>query len=236
MKEKEKVVLDYCIKDIEYRIKSCESSYEKEDFNEKVSDFRAFIFSMGSSMDIIRNEIFEDYKQNKKWKYFNDIFDIKNDKKQDIRSCEIRGDFKNHLSNNYTDQNKRQRILEIMENLGIIISNDKYYFIAQKFSKGKIEEKKISLWDIYNSLKHSCYPRKPNTYAYFKDDIVGYKGEMLLNISTTEGEYSFEIFGGWVAFEGAEELAKSKENPYLKMIKDIGNYIIKNLTDMQEVI
>ena len=43
----------------------------------------------GSSMDIIRNEIFEDYKQNKKWKYFSDIFDINNDKKQDIRSCEI---------------------------------------------------------------------------------------------------------------------------------------------------
>jgi hypothetical protein len=44
----------------------------------------------GSGMDIIRNEIFEDYKQNKKWKYFSDIFDIKNDKKEDIRSCEIK--------------------------------------------------------------------------------------------------------------------------------------------------
>ncbi|MBL5982240.1 hypothetical protein NAAC61_09700 [Petrotoga sp. 8T1HF07.NaAc.6.1] len=87
MKEEEKEVLDYCIKDIEYRIKSCENSYEKGDFNEKVSDFRAFIFSVGSSMDIMRNEIFEDYNQNKKRKYFSDIFDIKNDKKQDIRSC-----------------------------------------------------------------------------------------------------------------------------------------------------
>lgn len=236
MKEKEKEVLDYCIKDIEYRIKSCESSYEKGDFNEKVSDFRAFIFSLGSSMDIMRNEIFEDYNQSKKRKYFSDIFDIKSDKKQDIRSCKIRDDFRNYLSNNYTDQNKKQKILEIMENLGIIISNDKYYFIAQKFSKGKIEEKKISLWDIYNSLKHSCYPRKPNTYAYFMDDIVGYKGEMLLIIHTIKGEYSFEIFGGWVAPEGLEEYAKSKENPYLKMIKDIGNYIIINLKALEEVI
>jgi len=66
MKEEEKVVLEYCIKDIEYKIKSCENSYEKEDFNEKASDFRAFIFSVGSSMDIMKNEIFEDYKQNKK--------------------------------------------------------------------------------------------------------------------------------------------------------------------------
>ncbi|POZ89524.1 hypothetical protein [Petrotoga halophila] len=236
MKEKEKEVLDYCIKDIEYRIKSCESSYEKGDFNEKVSDFRAFIFSLGSSMDIMRNEIFEDYNQSKKRKYFSDIFDIKSDKKQDIRSCRIRDDFRNYLSNNYTDQNKKQKILEIMENLGIIISNDKYYFTAQNFSKGKIEKKKISLWDIYNSLKHSCYPRKPNTYAYFKDELVGYKGEMLLSISTTEGEYSFEIFGGWVPFEGAEEDAKNKENPYLKMIKDIGNYIIRNLKALEEVI
>ena len=236
MKEEEKVVLDYCIKDIEYRIKSCESSYEKGDFNEEVSDFRAFIFSVGSSMDIMRNEIFEDYKQNKKRKYFSDIFDIKNDKKQDIRSCEIRGDFRNYLSNNYTDQNKRQKILEIMEDLGKIISNDKYYFFAQNFSKGKIEKKKISLWDIYNSLKHSFYPRKPNTFGMWVDDIVGYKGEMLLIIHTTEGEYSFEIFGGWVAPEGAEEYAKSKENPYLKMIKDFGNYIIKNLQALHEVI
>jgi len=236
VKEEEKVVLDYFIKDIEYRIKSCESSYEKEDFNEKVSDFRAFIFSVGSSMDIMRNEIFEDYKQNKKRKYFIDIFDIKNDKKQDIRSCEIRGDFKNYLSNNYTDRNKRQKIIEIMENLGIIISNDKYYFIAQNFSKGKIEKKKISLWDIYNSLKHSCYPRKPNTLGMWLNELVGYKGEMLLSISTTEGEYSFEIFGGWVTFEGFEEEAKNKENPYLKMIKDIGNYIIRNLKALEEVI
>jgi hypothetical protein len=236
MKEEEKVVLDYCIKDIEYRIKSCESSYEKGDFNEEVSDFRAFIFSVGSSMDIMRNEIFEDYKQNKKRKYFSDIFDIKNDKKQDIRSCEIRGDFRNYLSNNYTDQNKRQKILEIMEDLGKIISNDKYYFIAQNFSKGKIEKKKISLWDIYNSLKHSFYPRKTNTITMRVDDLVGYKGEMLLIISTTEGEYSLEIFGGRIAFEGAEEYAKSKENPYLNMIKDLGNYIIKNLQALREVI
>ncbi|POZ92381.1 hypothetical protein, partial [Petrotoga halophila] len=75
-----------------------------------------------------------------------------------------------------------------------------------------------------------------NTYAYFMDDIVGYKGEMLLIIHTIKGEYSFEIFGGWVAFEGAEELAKSKENPYLKMIKDFGNYIIKNLQALEDVI
>jgi hypothetical protein len=236
VKEEEKEVLDYCIKDIEYRIKSCENSYEKGDFNEKVSDFRAFIFSVGSSMDIMRNEIFEDYNQNKKRKYFSDIFDIKNDKKQDIRSCEIRGDFKNYLSNNYTDRNKRQKIIEIMENLGIIISNDKYYFIAQNFSKGKIEKKKISLWDIYNSLKHSCYPRKPNTLGMWLNELLGYKGEMLLSISTTEGEYSFEIFGGWVTFEGFEEEAKNKENPYLKMIKDIGNYIIRNLKALEEVI
>jgi len=236
MKEEQKVVLDYCIKDIEYRIKSCESSYEKENFNGKVSDFRAFIFSMGSSMDIVRNEIFEEYKQNKKRKYFSDIFDIKNDKKQDIKRCKIRGDFKNYLSDNYTDQNKRQKILELLENLGKIISNDKYYFTARNFSKGKFEEKKISLWDIYNSLKHSCYPRKPNTIGMWVDDILGYKGEMLLNISTTEGEYSFEIFGGWLAPEGAEEYSKSKENPYLKMIKDFGNYIIRNLRALREVI
>lgn len=236
MKEKEKEVLDYCIKDIEYRIKSCENSYEKGDFNEKVSDFRAFIFSVGSSMDIMRNEIFEDYNQSKKRKYFSDIFDIKSDKKQDIRSCKIRDDFRNYLSNNYTDQNKKQKILEIMENLGIIISNDKYYFTAQNFSKGKIEKKKISLWDIYNSLKHSFYPRKPNTIAMWVDDLVGYEGEMLLIIPTTKGEYSLEIFGGRTTFEGAEELLKNKENLYLKRIKDFGNYIIRNLKALEEVI
>lgn len=33
MEEEEKVVLDYCVKDIEYRIKSRESSYEKGENN-----------------------------------------------------------------------------------------------------------------------------------------------------------------------------------------------------------
>ena len=68
------------------------------------------------------------------------------------------------------------------------------------------------------------------------DDLVGYEGEMLLIIPTTKGEYSLEIFGGRTTFEGAEELLKNKENPYLKRIKDFGNYIIRNLKALEEVI
>ncbi len=211
MRENKRIVLKYCIGDINHRIKS----YEKEDFNKKVSDFRAFIFSIGSSIDIIRNTVFEDYKkednQHPRNKYFRDIFNNNN---------KIFDGFKNYLKENYIEQNKTEKIIEIIKNLGEIILNKKYYFSAKKsynrpILKGEFENiKKFSIWNLYNSLKHSCYPEKSYTLAYFSDDILGYKGEMVIYFNFKGEKYYYEIFGGWVAIAGAEEEIKNKENPY----------------------
>ena len=74
-------VLDYYIEDIKYRIEACQTvDKEKNNFNKKVAEFRAFIFSIGSSMDIIRNNVFEDYEKNNsqhaKIKHFSDEHNI----------------------------------------------------------------------------------------------------------------------------------------------------------------
>lgn len=238
MEKDKKQVLDFCVEDIKYRMKLCEKSYEENNFNKIVSDFRAFVFSIGSCMDIIRNTVFEDYEakndQSSRSKYFSNIYDIKNNN--------ICCNFKNYLNKKYTNQNKQEKIIETMKNLGKIISKEGYYFNAKKgkgepILEGEVEGiKKFGLWSLYNSLKHSCYPGKPNTIAYFKDDILGYKGEMLLFIFDGEEKYYFEIFGGFVTPNGAEEYAKDKENPYIKKIKDIGNGLIKNLKALYELI
>ena len=174
-------VLDYYIEDIKYRIEACQAVDEENNFNKKVAEFRAFIFSIGSSMDIIRNNVFEDYEKNNsqppKIKHFSDIYSIKEGKIQD--------EFDDYLNKKYTDQQKQQ-IKTTVENLGEILSNRKYpYFLAKKnhrlgsMFEGEEGVKKFGLWDIYNSLKHSCYPLKSH-FSAFTNGILGKKHEMLL--------------------------------------------------------
>jgi len=230
-------VLDYYIEDIKYRIEACEAvDKEKNNFNKKVAEFRAFIFSVGSSMDIIRNNVFEDYEKNNsqsdKIKHFSDIYSIKKGK--------IQNEFDEYLNNKYTDQKQKQQIRITLENLGEILSNKKYQFPATKNSSGLMLEgevgiKEFGLWDIYNSLKHSCYPLESH-FVLFTKDIIGEKHEMLLYIFDGNEKYYLPIWGGWVAPEGAEDYAKSIENPFITLIKAIGNDIIDNLKTLNEIL
>ena len=230
-------VLDYCIEDIKYRIKACEDvDKEKNNFNKKVAEFRAFIFSVGSSMDIIRNNVFEDYEKNNsqsdKIKHFSDIYSIKKGK--------IQNEFDEYLNNKYTDQKQKQQIRITLENLGEILSNKKYQFPATKnplglMLEGEVGIKEFGLWDIYNSLKHSCYPLESH-FVLFTKDIIGEKHEMLLYIFDGNEKYYLPIWGGWVAPEGAEDYAKSIENPFITLIKAIGNDIIDNLKTLNEIL
>ena len=230
-------VLDYCIEDIKYRIEACEAvDKEKNNFNKKVAEFRAFIFSVGSSMDIIRNNVFEDYEKNNsqppKIKHFSDIYSIKKGK--------IQNEFDEYLNNKYTDQKQKQQIRITLENLGEILSNKKYQFPATKnplglMLEGEVGIKEFGLWDIYNSLKHSCYPLESH-FALFTKDIIGEKHEMLLYIFDGDEKYYLPIWGGWVTPEGAEDYAESKENPFITLIKAIGNDIIDNLKALNEVV
>ena len=229
-------VLDYYIEDIKYRIEACQAVDEEKNFNKKVAEFRAFIFSIGSSMDIIRNNVFEDYEKNNsqppKIKHFSDIYSIKEGK--------IQNEFDEYLNNKYTDQKQKQQIRITLENLGEILSNKKYQFPATKNSSGLILEgevgiKEFGLWDIYNSLKHSCYPLESH-FVLFTKDIIGEKHEMLLYIFDGNEKYYLPIWGGWVAPEGAEDYAKSIENPFITLIKAIGNDIIDNLKTLNEIL
>ncbi|HQD63413.1 MAG TPA: hypothetical protein PK894_07445 [Defluviitoga sp.] len=229
-------VLDYCIEDIKYRIEACEAvDKEENNFNKKVAEFRAFIFSVGSILDIIRNNVFEDYEKNDsqpaKIKHFSDIYSIKKDKIQD--------EFDKYLNDKYTDQQKQQ-IRTTVESLGKILSNKKYPFPASKnpsglMFKGEAGVKKFGLWDIYNSLKHSCYPSE-SLCITFTNDILGEKHEMLLYIFDGKGKYYLPIWGGWVVPVGAEEYAKDKENPFITLIKTIGNDMIDNLKVLNEIL
>jgi len=230
-------VLDYYIEDIKYRIEACEAvDKEKNNFNKKVAEFRAFIFSVGSSMDIIRNNVFEDYEKNNsqsdKIKHFSDIYSIKKGK--------IQNEFDEYLNNKYTDQKQKQQIRITLENLGEILSNKKYQFPATKNTSGLMLEgevgiKEFGLWDIYNSLKHSCYPLE-SYFVLFTKDIIGEKHEMLLYIFDGDEKYYLPIWGGWVTPEGAEDYAESKENPFITLIKAIGNDIIDNLKTLNEIL
>jgi len=231
-------VLDYYIEDIKYRIEACQAVDEENNFNKKVAEFRAFIFSIGSSMDIIRNNVFEDYEKNNsqppKIKHFSDIYSIKEGKIQD--------EFDDYLNKKYTDQQKQQ-IKTTVENLGEILSNRKYpYFLAKKnhrlgsMFEGEEGVKKFGLWDIYNSLKHSCYPLESHFSAFTSDILLGKKHEMLLYIFDGDEKYYLPIWGGWVTFEGAEDYAKGKENPFITLIKTIGNDIIDNLKTLNEIL
>lgn len=230
-------VLDYYIEDIKYRIEACEAvDKEKNNFNKKVAEFRAFIFSVGSSMDIIRNNLFEDYEKNNsqsdKIKHFSDIYSIKKGK--------IQNEFDEYLNNKYTDQKQKQQIRITLENLGEILSNKKYQFPATKnplglMLEGEVGIKEFGLWDIYNSLKHSCYPLESH-FVLFTKDIIGEKHEMLLYIFDGNEKYYLPIWGGWVAPEGAEDYAKSIENPFITLIKAIGNDIIDNLKTLNEIL
>jgi hypothetical protein len=230
-------VLDYYIEDIKYRIEACEAvDKEKNNFNKKVAEFRAFIFSVGSSMDIIRNNVFEDYEKNNsqsdKIKHFSDIYSIKKGK--------IQNEFDEYLNNKYTDQKQKQQIRITLENLGEILSNKKYQFPATKnplglMLEGEVGIKEFGLWDIYNSLKHSCYPLESH-FVLFTKDIIGEKHEMLLYIFDGNEKYYLPIWGGWVAPEGAEDYAKSIENPFITLIKAIGNDIIDNLKTLNEIL
>ncbi len=230
-------VLDYYIEDIKYRIEACQTvDKEKNNFNKKVAEFRAFIFSVGSSMDIIRNNLFEDYEKNNsqsdKIKHFSDIYSIKKGK--------IQNEFDEYLNNKYTDQKQKQQIRITLENLGEILSNKKYQFPATKnplglMLEGEVGIKEFGLWDIYNSLKHSCYPLESH-FVLFTKDIIGEKHEMLLYIFDGNEKYYLPIWGGWVAPEGAEDYAKSIENPFITLIKAIGNDIIDNLKTLNEIL
>ena len=230
-------VLDYYIEDIKYRIEACQTvDKEKNNFNKKVAEFRAFIFSVGSSMDIIRNNVFEDYEKNNsqppKIKHFSDIYSIKKGK--------IQNEFDEYLNNKYTDQKQKQQIRITLENLGEILSNKKYQFPATKnplglMLEGEVGIKEFGLWDIYNSLKHSCYPLESH-FVLFTKDIIGEKHEMLLYIFDGNEKYYLPIWGGWVAPEGAEDYAKSIENPFITLIKAIGNDIIDNLKTLNEIL
>ncbi len=229
-------ILDCCIEDIKYRIEACEAvDKEKNNFNKKVAEFRAFVFSVGSSMDIIRNNVFEKYKKNEsqsaKSKYFSDIYSIKEGK--------IKDEFDEYLDNKYPDKQKQQ-IRTTVGSLGKILSNEKYPFAAIKNSlgimfEGETEVKKIGLWDIYNSLKHSCYPLK-SSCIIFTNDILGLKHEMLLYIFDGEEKYYLPIWGGWVVPVGAEEYAKDKENPFITLIKTIGTDITDNMKVLNEIV
>lgn len=59
---------------------------------------------------------------------------------------------------------------------------------------------------------------------------------MLLYIFDGNDKYYLHIWGGWVAPESAEEYAKGKENPFIKLIKTIGNDIIDNLKTLNEIL
>ncbi len=101
--------------------------------------------------------------------------------------------------------------------------------------EGEEGVKKFGLWDIYNSLKHSCYPLESH-FSAFTNGILGKTHEMLLYIFDGDEKYYLPIWGGWVAPEGLKEYAESKENPFITLIKTIGNDIIENLKTLNEIL
>lgn len=220
-------ILNYCINDIKYRKEMLIKSWKIGEAYIKFSELRALIFSLGSSMDILRNSIFNEYPSNKQKKYFTDIF--VNEK--------IREEFEIYIREKF-DEGIIENIKNCVENLGKILLSKKIEGFDSTFALRGEKGKKFSVWDIYNSLKHSFYPKESPILAYFIDSLAGYKGELIIEIFDfkTNKKYYIHFFGDYIFPEGYEDKEKEGTNRFLEFMLLLVDKILENLEKLNLLI
>ncbi|MDK2907181.1 MAG: hypothetical protein PWP02_957 [Thermosipho sp. (in: thermotogales)] len=220
--------LIYCINDIKYRKQMLIKSWQNNDINIKFSELRALIFSIGSSMDILRNTIFNEYSSNNKSKkYFTDIFE----------KGKISQKFKSYIREKFGDE-LFEDIKNYIENLGEILLSKKIQGFNKPIALKGEKCKKFSVWDIYNSLKHSFYPKESPIKAYFYDSLAGHKGELVIEINDLKAskKYYIHFFGGYIFPEGYRDKEKEGRNRFLEFMISLVDEILKNLEKLRLII
>jgi len=217
-------LLEKLSKEISYRVQQCEKVWKEGDSLKKFSEFKAFIFSLGSAMDIVRVRLFVDYPPKNKNKYFKDLFDLESKK--------ISEDFVKYMKEKLFDQKVISDVIEAFNKISYIFFSDKYV----GFCREKIEKKNFSLWKIYNSLKHTSIVEKSHIIANFTNDLIGTSGDIMLEIF--DGNYLYEIHfqGKPVVPEGVESeiFGYSSENQTLIWIWNVSHKVICFLKFLNE--
>lgn len=218
-------ILDKLSEEISYRVQQCEKVWNEDVPVNKFSEFKAFIFSLGSAMDIVRVHLFFDFlpenkkKQKNKKKYFTDLFDNKTGK--------LLNEFERYLKEKIDNQKVATDIIKAFNKTWKIFFGKKYMAYCREVG----EEKCYQLWEIYNKLKHTSIIEKSYIISLFTNDIVGTSGDLMIIIFDENHFYELHFPGKPVFPEGMkpEDFGYSSENQTLDWIKDISKEIINFL-------
>ncbi len=226
-------ILQYLRDEISYRTERCIKVFNEEDQIKKFAEFKAFIFSIGSAMDLVRVRIFNEFPTKNRFKSFSDFG--KNGLSQD---------FENFVEKKFVTNFHNVKKEDITFPIDKIIK----IFFAKKFVEkkkildvnGKNGEKKFTLWEIYNSLKHSTIIKDKEIYFVMTDSIIGRSEEFIVEtFDKKEKCYYYISFPGKpVAPEGIkpEDCDISSESETLIWIKKISKKIIEFLNSLDKIL
>jgi len=220
-------LLQKLVKEISYRTQQCEGAWREGNSLKKFAEFKAFIFSIGSAMDLIRVHVFKDFPAKRKAKYFTDLLDDENTLSQD---------FKEHLEKSVKDHKLLSRTIKTIDGMRSIFFDKKY----KGFCRKGLKEKDFHLWRIYTSLKHTSIVEESYIKAVFTDDIVGTSGDIMIEIFDEEDGRSYELHfpGKPVTPKGVKlgNFGYSSENQTLVWIKSLSQEIIDFLNSLKELL
>ncbi|HEW92556.1 MAG TPA: hypothetical protein ENF81_08455 [Thermotogaceae bacterium] len=219
-------ILEKLSKEISYRVQRCEEVWNEGEPLKKFTEFKAFIFSIGNAMDLVRVHLFKDFPPKGRYKYFKDLFD--RDKKN------LSEEFEKYLKEKITGQKVPSGIIKAFNRIRSIFFDEKY----KGFCRKKLEEKDFHLWKIYNSLKHTSVVEKSHIIASFTNDIIGTSGDIMIEIFFGKNLYELHFPGKPVAPEGVkpEDFGYSSENQTLIWIRSLGQKIIEFLESLKELL
>ncbi len=219
--------LEKLIEEISYRTQRCEEAWNEGDPLKRFSEFKAFIFSIGSAMDIVRVHVFFDFPPIGNKYYFKDLF---GDKQKNISDS-----FIEHLEGKIADRRVKDSVIEALDKIRKIFFDERY----EAFLRENPHDKKyFSLWQIYNSLKHTSIPKESYIKALFTDSIIGTSGDIMIEIFDDEHLYEIHFPGKPVAPEGIkpEDLGYSSENQTLVWIEALKQEVVNFLETLKNTL
>lgn len=217
-------LIENCIQDISHRVNICKKVWKEQNLYKRIAEFRVFIFSVCSSADLIRSNVFEDFKKKRK-QYFTDILE-----RNRVKLCK---EFVSYLRNHEKYKLKHKKLEKEIQKLAEILFK-KIFMATDIYLIASEDGKCFSLWEIYNALKHSVYPERSPIAAYFVKDLAGYSGEMLIRMKSEDKDYYIHLWGGYVFPEGYEDERKER-NETLVLIENVGEKICEVFKAMKEI-